>query len=74
MVFDQAKKAAIGIAQKTVSLGSLRNFQIPLPHLEVQNKIVAEIEGYQKTIEEHRKAIRELEDRSKEVIKKVWGE
>lgn len=48
--------------------------KVPLPPREVQNQIVAEIEGYQKTIEEHRKAIRELEDRSKEVINKVWGE
>ena len=47
---EQAKKAATGIAQKTVSLGSLRDFFIPLPPLEVQHQIVAEIEGYQQEI------------------------
>ena len=65
---------AKGVAQKGVYLGDLRALEIPIPPLEIQNQIVAEIEGYQKTIEEHRKAIRELEERSKEVINKVWGE
>lgn len=41
---------AKGVAQKGVYLGDLRALEIPLPPLEVQNQIVAEIEGYQKII------------------------
>lgn len=41
---------AQGVAQKGVYLNSLRALQIPLPPLEVQKEIVAEIEGYQKVI------------------------
>ncbi|MBK8121632.1 MAG: restriction endonuclease subunit S [Sulfuritalea sp.] len=41
---------AQGVAQKGVYLNSLRELQIPLPPLEVQKEIVAEIEGYQKVI------------------------
>ncbi len=49
-MLQQGHEAATGVAQKTVSLNSLRSFTIPLPPLEVQKEIVAEIEGYQKVI------------------------
>jgi type I restriction enzyme M protein len=42
---------AKGVAQKYLSLGFLRNLEIPLPPLEIQNQIVKEIEGYQKIID-----------------------
>jgi len=42
---------AKGVAQKYVSLGLLRSIEIPLPPLEIQQQIVAEIEGYQKIID-----------------------
>jgi type I restriction enzyme M protein len=41
---------AQGVAQKGVYLNSLRELEIPLPPLEVQKEIVAEIAGYQKII------------------------
>jgi type I restriction enzyme M protein len=41
---------AQGVAQKGVYLNSLRELEIPLPPLEVQKEIVAEIEVYQKVI------------------------
>ena len=47
--------------------------KIPLPPLEVQHQIVAEIAGYQKTIAEHRKAIEELEQQIKSTVNRVWG-
>lgn len=42
---------AKGVAQKYISLGLLRSTEIPLPPLEIQQQIVAEIEGYQKIID-----------------------
>ena len=42
---------AKGVAQKYLSLGFLRNLEIPLPPLEIQEQIVKEIEGYQKIID-----------------------
>jgi type I restriction enzyme M protein len=42
---------AKGVAQKYLSLGFLRNLEIPLPPLEIQEEIVKEIEGYQKIID-----------------------
>jgi len=40
-----------GSSQKFISLGFIRDLQIPLPPIEVQEKIVAELDGYQKIID-----------------------
>lgn len=39
------------VNQASVKISDLRNIQIPLPPLEVQRKIAAEIDGYQKVID-----------------------
>jgi len=39
-----------GAAYKALTIEKLKAFKIPLPPIEVQNEIVAEIEGYQKVI------------------------
>lgn len=49
-MIEQGHSTATGMAQKTVALSSLRHFTIPLPPLEVQQDIVAEIEGYRSVI------------------------
>ena len=73
LAFGQAEKAATGVAQKTVSLGSLRNFQIPLPDLETQRAIVAEIEAEQALVNANRELIRRMEAKVKAAIDRVWG-
>ncbi len=45
----------------------------PPPLLEVQKEIVAEIEGYQKNIEEYRCKIEEEEQKIEQAINCVWG-
>ncbi len=42
-LIEQGHEAATGVGQRTVSLGALRTFQIPLPSIEIQNKIVANV-------------------------------
>jgi type I restriction enzyme M protein len=49
--------AASGVAQKNLSTEWLKKFKIPLPPLEVQREIVAEIEGYQKLIDGCRQVV-----------------
>jgi type I restriction enzyme S subunit len=39
----QSDKAALGVAQRTVTLTSLSNFEIPIPSLQKQNQIVSEL-------------------------------
>lgn len=73
LAFQQAEKAATGVAQKTVSLGSLRNFKIPLPDLKTQRAIVAEIEAEQALVAANRELIRRMEAKVKAAIDRVWG-
>ncbi len=63
-----------GSTQKFISLGALRSFPLPIPDIDVQKQIVAEIQeqmtivlGNKKLIEIH---TRKIQDR----IAKVWGE
>jgi type I restriction enzyme M protein len=54
LISSRFKDELIRLSGKTsfnfVSVGTLKTIQIPLPPLEVQKEIVAEIEGYQKVI------------------------
>ena len=55
-----------------VPRGYVENFQIPLPPLEVQKEIVAEIEGYQKEIVRLESEILANRQRIQATIDKVW--
>jgi len=55
--FSDLKSTISGAAQPQITRQSLSPFQIPLPPLEVQQEIVAEIEGYQKIIDGCRQVI-----------------
>jgi len=57
--FEQESiKSSNGIAQKNLSTVWLSKYKIPLPPLEVQEKIVAEIDGYQKIIDAARQIVK----------------
>ncbi|MEO6018340.1 MAG: N-6 DNA methylase [Polaromonas sp.] len=70
---ENIKAEGNGIAMTHATKGGMEHRKFPLPPLEVQHQIVAEIEGYQKAIEDHRKAIEELEQQIKSTVNKVWG-
>jgi len=50
-ILAHVESVKAGVAQYNVSLQQVGDFQIPLPPLEVQKEILAEIEGYQNEIE-----------------------
>jgi restriction endonuclease S subunit len=52
----------------------LSEFEIPLPPLDVQREIVAEIEGYQKVIDGARAVIERFEKKIHAALARVWGE
>ncbi len=54
---DAAINAATGVAQANLSSKWVESHEIPLPPLEVQHQIVAEIEGYQKIIDGARQVL-----------------
>ena len=73
-MIQQANEAATGVAQKTVSLNSLRNFRIPLPPLATQRAIVAEIEAEQALVAANRELIARFETKIQTTLARVWGE
>jgi len=56
----QANLAAIGLAQKTITLTSLNEFVIPLPPLEVQDYLVQQVEKASLSLQYVTKHIEEL--------------
>lgn len=70
----QGDEAATGVAQKTVSLKALREFQVPLPPMDQQQAIVAEIEAEQALVNGNRDLIARFEKKIDAAIARVWGE
>lgn len=66
--------AATGGTQKFISLGFLRKLQIPLPPIEIQREIVAELEAEQQLINANKKLIEIYQQKIKSKIAEVWGE
>ncbi len=62
------------VGQAGINATALAQFQIPLPPLEVQKEIVAEIEGYQKEIARLKAEIVAQETNIQKSIARVWGE
>lgn len=73
-MLQQGHEAATGVAQKTVSLSSLRGFQIPLPPLATQQAIVAEIEAEQALVNGNRELITRFEQKIQATLARIWGE
>ena len=65
---------AIGGTQKFVSLKFIRNYHIPLPSLETQEEIVAEIEKEENAIEECKKLIKLHQEKINTKIQSIWGD
>jgi type I restriction enzyme M protein len=63
-----------GSSQKFVSLGFLRSLLIPLPPLDIQRQIVAEIEAEQALVEANRKLIEVFERKIQAKLAEIWGE
>jgi type I restriction enzyme M protein len=51
IVTDKIENLKTGVAQFNLSLEQIKDFEIPLPPLEIQQQIVAEIEGYKKIVD-----------------------
>ena len=69
--YAQADAYAVGAAQRTISLTSLRKMKIAIPPLEAQNDIVAILSQYDSAIENNNKRIALLEQMA-ETLYKDW--
>lgn len=74
---EKAKDYFRSVARTTTNISNLTfedlsNFTFPLPPLETQQRIVAEIEGYQRVIENARETIASCNTKIGEAIKSLW--
>ena len=65
---------ARGGNQSNLSATVIKQFKIPLPPLEIQQQIVAQIEQEQALVNANKELIRLFEQKVKDRIAKVWGE
>ena len=66
-------KQTSGVAQKYISLGSLRALEIPLPPLPEQRRIVAELDAEAAEVAAVRALIPRYEAKIQRVLARVWG-
>ena len=67
--YAMADAAAIGAAQRTISLTALRNMEITLPNIDIQRKIADILSKYDNLIENNQKQIKLLEEASQRIYK-----
>ena len=67
--YAKADAVAIGVAQRTVSLGSLRNIKIDVPSLKSQKHIADILSAYDDLIENNQKQIKLLEEAAQRLYK-----
>ena len=67
--YMQADSVAIGAAQRTISLTSLRNMKVKLPSLDFQQRIATIFSRYDSLIENYQKQIKLLEESAQRLYK-----
>lgn len=65
---------ARGGNQSNLSAQVLKQFSIPLPDIDTQRTIVAQIEAEQRLVNANKELIRIFENKIKAIINRVWGE
>lgn len=71
---NYVEQVSAGGAQAFVSLSNLRSFPIPLPDVETQRQIVAQIEKELDLVNANKQLIEIFEQKINDRIAKVWGE
>jgi type I restriction enzyme M protein len=74
VVKNYLEEQAVGVTMMNLNQGILSGLQFPVPDLETQRAIVAEIEAEQALVDANRELIRRMETKIKAAIDQVWGE
>ena len=67
--YSKADAVALGAAQRTISLTSLRNIEIQVPTVQFQHKVVGILSAYDNLIENNQKQIKLLEEAARRLYK-----
>ncbi|QYO67408.1 restriction endonuclease subunit S [Leptolyngbya sp. 7M] len=70
---QQVDRLITGAAQPNFGPSHLKQIQIPLPPIEEQERIVAEIEAEQRLVEANRELIERMEAKIADVLDRIWG-
>jgi len=70
---NKAVNQKTGVAIKRIVLKTLKTITIPLPNIETQRQIVAQIEKEQDLVNANKQLIEIFEQKIKDRIAKVWG-
>jgi len=73
-VQSQISKLTMGVGVPKLALNRIESIKIPLPPIEIQREIVAELEAEQKLINANKKLIEIYQQKIKSKIAEVWGE
>ena len=60
-------------AQKNINVAILKTLEIPLPPLQTQQAIVAEIEAERALVSASRELVERMEERIAAAVGRVWG-
>ena len=71
---EQRDRIKSGAAQPQLPIRSLNEAKLPLPVLETQKAIVAEIEAEQALVDANRELMNRFEKKIEAAIARVWGE
>jgi len=71
---EQVQRIVSGAAQPQLPIRSLNLAKMPLPDIDTQKSIVAEIEAEQNLVNATKELIRRFEEKIKQTISRVWGE
>ena len=66
-------KQKLGNTMAYIKLGALQNYQMPLPPIKIQEKIIKEIKDQEDIIKKLETSIHDNKQKIKEKIRGVWG-
>ena len=76
MVIKKMQDESKGTTQRFVSLGYMRNFEVPCPKIEIQNKIVKQIDLLSEQTnllqEKYKQKLANLEELKKSILEKAF--
>ena len=73
-VIEQFKRAATGGVVNNLNSELVRNVRIPLPPLDTQKAIAAEMESEQALVSANRELIARFEKKIQATLARVWGD
>ena len=73
-VFKYVEEQSRSLMQPNLSITDLKKLPIPKPPIEIQNKLIDQIEKEQELVNANKQLIEIFEQKIKYRIAKVWGE